>query len=128
MAMMKRRPTGTRQTARVNDLTLWESIEVNGKLVASGLSKAAGWGVGGFKSAASTAANHAASNKGGKIDRMLTETIADQYREAEEEGFNLIEDSKDLLDFNMNVVDTGTSGKSSTSQTTANQTTTNKGN
>ena len=117
MAMMIRSTTSaTGKTTRVSDISLWEATSVNTKVVASYATIAAGYVVGGFKSAASTAVTHAANNKGGHVDNILTTTIKEHFVEAEAKGFNMVEDVKDYMDFDFAV---GTASKPNTEKTTA---------
>ena len=117
MAMMINGTTGaTSKTTVVGDISLWEATSVNTKVVASYATIAAGYVVGGFKSAASTAVTHAASNKGGHVDRILTTTIKEHFNESEAKGFNMVEDVKDYMDFDFAV---GTADKPNTENTTA---------
>ncbi|RLC86757.1 MAG: hypothetical protein DRI37_06820 [Chloroflexi bacterium] len=117
MAMMI--PNNNSKTAHSSDVPLLEAASVNGKIAASYVTIAAGYTVGGFKSLASAAMTHAAKNKGGHVDNLLTKGIKEHYTDAEESGFALVEAGKDLVDFDFNI---GTSGKTNAKPNNTNNT------
>ena len=88
----------TTQTRR-KQTSLAAAASVNAKLGASVVVIAAGYVAGGFISLADTAASHAARNPGGKVSYALTTRIKDQWEEAREKGYQMVEDAKDVIDF-----------------------------
>jgi len=79
--------------------SLPEALSVNTKLGASLLTRGIGYAVGGFISIADTASNHAKANPDGLVNEALTTSIKQQYVDAREHGYDLIEAAKDVVDF-----------------------------
>ena len=108
------------ENKRASDISLLEAAGVNGKVVASYATIGAGYAVGGFKSLAGSAMTHAAKNKGGHMDKLLTKDIRTHFRDSEESGFHLMEKGKDLIDFDFEI---GTKDKTKETTSSTNNTT-----
>lgn len=86
-------------TKRPHDTSLVEAASINGKLGASVVVSAAGFVAGSFIALADSASTHAKSNPDGIVSKALKTSLADQWSNAREKGYELIEDAKDVVDF-----------------------------
>lgn len=82
-----------------HDTSLVEAASINGKLVASVGVTAVGFIAGSFTALADSASTHAKKNPDGIVSKALTTTLADQWSNAKEMGYDLVEDAKDVVDF-----------------------------
>ena len=81
-----------------NTTTLLEAVMTNGKLVAAAATQVVGYTTGAFVSVADSAQNHADANPEGLVHNGLTKGIKDQFFEAKDNGYAMMESTKDAFD------------------------------